>query len=151
VAVSAFPRSSTHREDPPVPDQSVEVTFDPNANPQFTFVPDTVTMTKAGKVVLHRRPQDAPWTFQGAWVDDNTQGQFEAEVIGNGNLLHIRDAFIDSRKRYHKYTITVRFEWGNHYRDYESPDPVIVNDPGSKDVDIAVVQSPSTAKGKKNK
>ena len=117
-----------------MPDQSVEVTFDPNADPQFTFVPPTVTMTRAGKIVVHRRPQDAPWTFLDAWVEDATSGQFSAEPRANGSLLHIHDRCTDRRRTPHKYTVTVRFEWQGHYRDYESPDPVIVNDPGSKDV-----------------
>ena len=127
-----------------MPDQSVEVTFDPNAEPQFTFVPETVTMTSAGKIVFHRRPQDAPWTFQSAWVEDRSD-QFEVR-IPNGGLLHLRDRFTDDRRTSHKYTVTVRFEFARHYRDYESPDPVIVNDPGSKDVDLTA----ETAKGRGN-
>jgi hypothetical protein len=118
-----------------MPDQSVEVTFDPNANPQFTFVPDTVTMTKAGKIVIHRRPHDAPWTFRGAKVeDDGPPGQFSVSLHANDTMIHIRDEWTDGERESHKYTVTVRFEWNNHFRDYESPDPVIVNDPGSRDV-----------------
>lgn len=132
-----------------MPDQSVEVTFDPNANPQFTFVPDTVTMTKAGKIVFHRRPQDAPWTFQDAWVEDRSD-QFSVR-IPNGGLLHIRDRFTDPRKTSHKYTITVRFEWADHYRDYESPDPVIVNDPGSRDVALAPEKDKGRGKSDRDK
>ena len=114
-----------------MPDQSVEVTFDPNAEPQFTFVPDVVTMTKAGKVVLHRRPNDAPWKFKDAYVKDNASGQFTVTVPSDG-LLRIRDKYTDGRKTYHSYTVTVEFEWNDHTQEFESPDPVIVNDPGAK-------------------
>ena len=133
-----------------MPDQSVEVTFDPNADPQFTFMPATVTMTRAGRIVLHRRPQSAQWTFVSARVDDGTSAQFSAAPNPNGNQLIIRDAFTDEWKRYHKYTITVEFEWGTYSRTYESPDPVIVNDPGSRDVAIAPVKG-GERKGGRNK
>ena len=128
-------------------DQSVEVTFDPNADPQFTFVPDTVTMTSAGKIVLHRRPQDAPWTFAGAWVEDAGE-QFSVR-IPNGGLLHIRDRFTDPRRTFHKYTITVQFEWQSYSRTYESPDPVIVNDPGSRDVALVEEKKRKPQRGDK--
>ena len=127
-----------------MPDQSVEVTFDPNADPQFTFVPETVTMTSAGKIVLHRRPQDAPWTFRDAWVEDSDQFSVR---IPNGGLLQILDRFTDPRRTSHKYTVTVRFQWPGYSRDFESPDPVIVNDPGSRDVDIASVKGGGRGKG----
>jgi hypothetical protein len=115
----------------PNPNQSVEVTFDPNANPQFTFVPDVVTMTRAGKILLHRRPNDAPWRFKDAYVKDNASGQFTAE-LQNEQLLKIDDKWTDGRKTYHSYTVTVEFEWNSHTQEFESPDPVIVNDPGAR-------------------
>ena len=79
-----------------MPDQSVEVTFDPNADPQFTFVPETVTMTKAGKIVFHRRPQNAPWKFKLGSVKGDTSGQFTPSVQGNGSQLHMDDKFTDT-------------------------------------------------------
>jgi len=109
-----------------MPDQTVEVSFDPNADPQFTFLPDTVTMTSAGKIVLSRRPQDAPWDFTGGTVKNDSSNQFSSSVQGNGSKLHIRDAFTDSAKTPHEYTVTVSFGGST----YESPDPVIVNEPG---------------------
>ena len=132
-----------------MPDQSVEVTFDPNAVPQFTFVPETVTMTKAGKIVLHRRPQDAPWTFRSAKVENSgPPGQFSVSLHGNDSMIHIRDEWTDGSRVSHKYTVTVRFEWNDHYRDYESPDPVIVNDPGSKDVALTAPSAPAKGQGR---
>jgi hypothetical protein len=115
-----------------MPDQSVEVTFDPNAEPQFTFVPNTVTMTKAGKIVLHRRPQDAPWKFKGGSVKMDEWGQFTPSVHGNGSLLHLDDKFTDREMTSHSYMVRVEFELGSGSRDYDSPDPVIVNDPGAR-------------------
>ena len=132
-----------------MPDQSVEVTFDPNANPQFTFRPETVTMTKAGKIVLHRRPQNAPWTFESARVDDGGSDQFSWTPHGNYSLLHIHDAFTDEWKTSHKYVITVRFEWDTYSRTYESPDPVIVNDPGSRDVALVEEKKRKPRRGDK--
>jgi len=110
-----------------MPDQGVDVSFDPNAEPQFTFVPDTVTMTAAGKIVLHRRPQIAPWTFKEGSIKGNGSTQFSSTVHGNGSLLHIHDEFRDEFMARHPYTITVEFNG----KDYVSPDPVIVNDPGT--------------------
>ena len=46
-----------------MPDQTVLVTFNPTANPQFTFVPDEVRMTAAGKIILNRSPGSATWKF----------------------------------------------------------------------------------------
>jgi hypothetical protein len=110
-----------------MPDQTVEVFFDPNAEPQFVFLPDTVTMTNAGKIVLSRRPQDAPWDFMGGYVKDDNSGQFSTSVHGNGSKLHIRDDFRDEFKMRHSYAVTVKFNGD----EYPSPDPVIVNDPGT--------------------
>ena len=117
-----------------MPNQSVEVSFDPNVEPQFTFFPERVTMTKQGTVVFHKRPNDAPWTFKDGKVEGNN-GQFEISVPGDGKVIHMRDKFTDGGKTEHKYTVTVTWEWNNGFQDFESPDPVIVNDPGSKDVD----------------
>jgi hypothetical protein len=107
-------------------DQTVEVSFDPNADPQFTFLPSTVTMTAAGKIILFRRPQDAPWDFVSGTVKDDDAKQFSSSVHANGSKLHIDDQFRDEFKTSHPYAVTVSF--GRF--TYESPDPVIVNDPG---------------------
>jgi hypothetical protein len=109
-----------------MPDQTVEVTYDPNAEPRFTFAPDTVTMTDAGKVVLLRRPADAPWVFTDGSVKDDKLRQFSASVHGGGRLLHIRDDCKDKTKTPYDYNVTVTL---NGYAA-TSPDPVIVNDPG---------------------
>lgn len=109
-----------------MPDQTVDVTFDPTADPQFTFTPDEVTMTAAGKVVFHRRPATATWLFTGGNVENDTQKEFSASVQGSGRSLQIDDQFKDTSKTLYKYTISVSLDGTG----YTSPDPHIVNDPG---------------------
>ena len=107
-----------------MPDQTVEVSFDPNAEPPFTFVPNGSTMTRAGIVILLRRPAAAPWEFTDCNVKNDASNQFSHSILGGGNLLHIRDEFREPGR--FEYTVTVKFGRS----EYTSPDPVIVNDPG---------------------
>ena len=108
-------------------DQTVRVTFDPDATPQFTFDPESVRMTAAGKVVLAQHPASARWVFRGANVKDDTLHEFRPEVQGNGNALHIHDDFRDRTKKSYSYNVTVTLDGTTT----TSPDPVIVNDPGA--------------------
>jgi hypothetical protein len=109
-----------------VPDQTVNVTFDPTADPQFTFSPDEVTMTAAGKIIFLKRPPSAMWNFTGGNVENDTRKEFSARVQGNGRALHIDDEFKDEEKTRYKYTISVQLDGTS----FTSPDPHIVNDPG---------------------
>ena len=110
-----------------MPDQTVKVTFDPNANPQFTFDPPTdVTMTAAGKVIFNRVPGSANWKFTGGDVKKDPLDEFEGSVHGNGSSLHIDDQFKDTTKTGYDYYVTVELKGTT----YTSPDPKIVNDPG---------------------
>ena len=111
----------------PITDQTVNVSFDPTANPQFTFDKPSVEMTKAGKVILVQKPASAPWTFQNAVVKDDVLQEFSSVVQGNGNSLQISDAFRDQQKQTYSYDVTVELDGTT----YTSPDPEIVNDPGS--------------------
>jgi hypothetical protein len=110
-----------------MPDQTVQVTFDPNATPQFTFNPPTVTMTGSGKVILQQFPADVPWTFDAALVKDDTLDEFDAKVVGNGQAVQIEDKFKDRTETPYSYDVTVTLAGV----PYTSPDPQIVNDPGS--------------------
>jgi hypothetical protein len=110
-----------------MPDQTVQVTFDPNATPQFTFTPSSVTMTGSGKVILQQYPADASWTFDAAVVKDDTLDEFDAKVIGNGQTVQIDDKFKDRTETGYSYDVTVELNG----QSYTSPDPQIVNDPGS--------------------
>ena len=110
-----------------MPDQTVQVTFDPNATPQFTFTPSSVTMTGSGKVILQQSPANASWTFDGAVVKDDTLDEFDATVQGNGQQVQIDDSFKDRTEKGYSYDVTVALNG----QTYTSPDPQIVNDPGS--------------------
>lgn len=112
-----------------MPDQTVQVTFDPNATPQFTFTPSSVTMTGSGKVILQQSPSSAKWTFDGAVVKDDTLEEFSSTVQGNGQSVQIADSFKDRTETPYSYDVTVELNG----QTYTSPDPEIVNDPGSVD------------------
>jgi hypothetical protein len=112
-----------------MPDQTVQVTFDPTATPQFTFTPPSVTMTASGNVVLQQFPADASWTFDAAVVKDDTLDEFDATVVGNGQAVQINDKFKDRNEKQYSYDVTVALNG----LTYTSPDPQIVNDPGSVD------------------
>lgn len=109
-----------------MPDQTVNVTFDPTAEPQFTFDPDSVTMTSAGKIICLRRPPSATWKFTGGDVKEDPLDEFSSSVQGNGSSLHIDDKFYDKTETPYDYYVTVVLNGTS----YTSPDPVIVNDPG---------------------
>lgn len=106
-----------------MPDQTVTVSFDPNANPQFTFTPDSVTMTAAGKVILNRQGGQT-WTFTSASVKNPPNGQFGTPTVNPaGTSVDISD--VCSVKGQWGYTVTV----SNNGTSYTSPDPDIINDP----------------------
>jgi len=46
-----------------MPDQNVDVSYDPNGNPVWTISDPEVEMTEAGKIIFHRKPANATWTF----------------------------------------------------------------------------------------
>jgi hypothetical protein len=112
-----------------VPDQTVKVTFDPNADPQFTFdpPPGDVRMTAAGKIILNRSPGSAAWKFTDGDVKKDPLAEFEPTVHGNGSSLHINDQFKDTTRTEYDYYVTVELNGTS----YTSPDPKIVNDPGT--------------------
>src|SRR5947207_13699386 len=106
-----------------MPDQTVQVTFT-KATQQFTFLPDSVRMTSAGKVILNKSG-GATWRFTGATVKSDTLGQFSTSIPGEGNVLQISDAVRDRSRTTYKYNVTVTQDG----QTFTSPDPDIVNDP----------------------
>lgn len=108
-----------------MPDQTVQVTYDPNATPQFTFDPDTVVMTAAGKIKLQQHPANATWTFTGGSVQNDTLGNFSTDVGGNGNSLTFNDQCKDRTRTSYCYTVTISYNG----QSITSPDPAIVNEP----------------------
>ena len=107
---------------------TVGVSFDPKANPQFTFDNERVTMRAAGKILLIQRPASQRWTFRDAEVKDDTLNQFSSTVLGSGQSLHINDEFRDRILTEYSYNVTVELDG----RTFTSPDPVIVNDPDDR-------------------
>jgi len=110
-----------------VPGPIVRVTFNPLPTPQFTFVDDTVRMNAAGKIKLQQDGDSTRWRFRGATIKDDFLNEFRARVARNGKSLDIMDDFLDERETSYSYNITVELDGTT----YTSPDPVIVNDPGS--------------------
>ena len=111
-----------------MPDQTVKVTFDPNADPQFSFDPSSgdVRMTASGKIILNRSPGSANWKFTGGDVKKDPLNEFDPSVQGNGSSLHIDDKFKDTTRTEYDYYVVVELNGTS----YTSPDPKIVNDPG---------------------
>ncbi|HKH90422.1 MAG TPA: hypothetical protein VKA54_01400 [Gemmatimonadaceae bacterium] len=87
-----------------------------------------MTMRAAGKIVLVQRPASQRWKFRDAEVKDDTLSQFSSTVVGNGNTLQINDEFRDQTRKAYSYNVTVEFDGTS----FQSPDPVIVNDPGTR-------------------
>jgi hypothetical protein len=110
-----------------MPGPIVRVTFDSGATPQFTFRDDEVTMNAAGKIKL-QQDDAARWRFRGATIKDDFLNEFRTRVARNGKSLDIMDDFLDERKTPYSYNVTVELDGTT----YTSPDPVIVNDPGSQ-------------------
>lgn len=118
--------------DPIAPDPNVpivKVSFDPLDDPQFRFDDETVRMTQPGIIVLIQRGGPRRWKFSGAVVKNDALNQFSAMPLGNGNTLVINDLLRDTRLERYSYNVTVIDHDG---RTYQSPDPVIVNDPGTQ-------------------
>jgi len=103
-------------------DITVQVTFDQNAQPQFTFAPDPARMNAAGKVILNRNGSTT-WTFTGAFVKNDTIGQFTVSVNPGGQVVQITDAFRQMGTYGYRVTVT------QNGRSFTSPDPEIVNEP----------------------
>jgi hypothetical protein len=89
---------------PNQPDQNVTVTYDPAATPRWTITPRAVHMTAAGKIIFHRSPGSARWTFvrvngiPSSW----TQGGNPA-----GSLYTVEDP--DTPIQNYPYTITILY------------------------------------------
>jgi hypothetical protein len=114
----------TLRGDFAMPDQTVQVTF--NGPGEFSFNPESPTLTAAGKVVLHRSPADANWTFVS--VDDLPSPQFTWTVTGNGSNAEVSDGHT-SIGQFH-YGVTVRNANGTYSSDdnpKQTTPPMIVN------------------------
>jgi hypothetical protein len=106
-----------------MPDQTVSVTFNPTATPQFTFSPDPVRLSASGKIVINRSGGSS-WTFTGISIT-NAGTQFTTTVNSAGTHIDVNDACTSLGS--FCYTVTVL----NNGTSYTSPDPTIVNEPPS--------------------
>lgn len=107
-----------------MPDQTVQVTF--NGTGSFEFDPPAPTMTSAGKIVLHRNPANADWTFLS--VDDLPASQFSWTVTGNGSGAEVNDGHT-ANGEFH-YGVTVQNASGRHSSGdstKQTAPPMIVN------------------------
>jgi len=104
-----------------MPDQTVTVTFNPAAEPPFTFSPDPVTMTSAGRIIINRAG-GSTWTFVNATIS-NGGTQFSSAPNNAGTSINVQDAYT-SMGRF-CYVVTVQMGGTS----YTSPDPEIVNEP----------------------
>ena len=104
-----------------MPDQTVTVTFNPTATPQFTFAPDPVTMTASGRIIINRAG-GSNWTFTAANIT-NGGTQFSAAANNAGTSINVDDAYTWMGS--FCYTVTVNLGGTS----YTSPDPTIVNEP----------------------
>lgn len=107
-----------------MPDQTVKVTFtSPDA---FTFEPEVVSMTAAGKIIMHRDPGTADWTFVS--VNELPSPEFTSSVDGNGRSATVNDAYTSNGSS--SYTVTVHDQGGNHTSQVPptgTQPPMIVN------------------------
>ncbi len=107
-----------------MPDQTVKVTF--TAPSTFTFNPEVATMTGAGKVILHRDPGSADWTFVS--VNGLPTAEYTWHLTGNGSGVQIDDAYTSNGPS--GYTVTVNDASGNHTsqpRPTGTEPPMIMN------------------------
>jgi hypothetical protein len=92
-----------------MPDQTVKVTF--NTPSTFTFDPETVTMTAAGRVNFHQEdPASAAWTLVS--VNGLPSPEYTSSVTGNGSGITVNDAHTSNGGS--SYTVTVHDATGNH-------------------------------------
>ena len=108
---------------------NVRVKYSPNARRKFTFLPWAFTMWEPGKVKLTRHPGPLQWKFVKATFKDDPTGQFHCRVVDDGESLEIEDEFHDEDPALYMYNVTIVLNG----TEITSPDPVIVNDPGSRE------------------
>ena len=105
---------------------SVQVTFNPNATPAWSFSPDPVRVTASGNIVFTQAP-GSNWAFTGASVESGGS-QFGAPAVnGNGSQMTMHDAC--TARQSFCYTVSVLPNGAT--QSVTSPDPEIVNDPPS--------------------
>jgi hypothetical protein len=105
---------------------SVQVTYNPNNTPAWSFSPDPVRVTASGNIVFTQAP-GSNWKFTGASVQSGGSQFGTPQVNGNGSEMTLND--VCSAKGQWCYTVSVLPTGAT--QSVTSPDPQIVNDPPS--------------------
>lgn len=111
-----------------MPDQTVQVTYNPSATPAWSFSTDPVTLTASGKIILTRAPH-SNWAFTGAAVSSGGSQFGTPNVNPAGTEITISD--LCTLKGSWCYTVSVLPSGATE--SVTSPDPEIVNDPPTGD------------------
>jgi hypothetical protein len=113
-------------------DQNVDVTFVPPNPNSWVFDDQTVHMSAAGKINLHRKPASATWTFVTA---TGLPAGYTVTVAGNGSLLKIDDPHDPPYGVIRKYSVTVTDGTTQYVSPMQTasqvaggPPPMIIND-----------------------
>ena len=101
---------------------NVQVTYNPNANPAWTFSPDPVRLNASGDITF-TQASGSSWTFTGAAVTNGGTNFGSPTVHGNGAEMKLHDAHTSNGT--FCYTVSVSLNG----QSVTSPDPTIVNDP----------------------
>lgn len=109
---------------------NVQVTYNANATPAFTFNPDSATVNASGNVVFTAAP-NSPWKFTGCNIKQGGSIFGPPSINPNGNQMTVSDSCprANGIQRF-QYTVTV-LPNGQNQTPVTSPDPEIVNDPSS--------------------
>jgi hypothetical protein len=91
-----------------MPDQTVKVTFTPPDS--FSFSDSNPKMTAAGKIIMHKHPETADWTFVS--VNELPSPEYTPTVTGNGSGISVHDAHTKLGSSH--YTVTVHDSSGDH-------------------------------------
>jgi hypothetical protein len=113
-----------------MPDQTVKVTFSPPSS--WTFDQNPAHMSAAGKIILHRDPGDAAWTFVSA---NGLPAGYTSGLQGNGSQIAIEDPYGPPYNTPLAYSVTVSLNGTNYTSPPQTatqvaagPPPIIVND-----------------------
>jgi hypothetical protein len=112
-----------------MPGANVQVTYNPNATPAWTFNPDSATVNASGNIVFTSAPNSS-WKFTGFSATGGGSIFGPPSINSNGNQMTVSDSCPAANgKQSFKYQVSVQ-PTGSQTSVW-SPDPEIVNDPSS--------------------
>lgn len=112
-----------------MPGANVQVTYNPNQTPAWSFSPDSATVNASGNIVFTAAPNSA-WKFTGFSADNGGSIFGTPSINPAGNQMTVSDSCprANGIQRF-KYTVSVQPTGSSS--SVTSPDPEIVNDPVS--------------------